>query len=152
MKAMVLARPGQPLAAETRPDPRPSAGEIMVRMEACAVCRTDLHVVDGELPNPALPIVLSAVAVMALTRSSFEARGPLRAKTGDRLTALGGCAFGIYLLQGMVIIETRHRVFDPLRSMMNPLLAALIWEAGVFLFTLAVAWVLKRISLLKKLL
>ena len=52
----------------------------------------------------------------------------------------------------MVIIETRHRVFDPLRSMMNPLLAALIWEAGVFLFTLAVAWVLKRIPLLNKLL
>lgn len=102
--------------------------------------------------DPALPIVLSAFAVMALTRSSFDAHGPLRAKTGDRLTALGGCAFGIYLLQGLVIIETRHRVFDPLRSMMNPLLAALIWEAGVFLFTLAVAWVLKRIPLLKKLL
>ena len=57
MKAMVLARPGQRLAIETRPDPQPAAGEIVVRVEACAVCRTDLHVVDGELPHPRLPLI-----------------------------------------------------------------------------------------------
>lgn len=57
MKAMVLTRPGRPLVLETRPDPRPSAGEIVVRVEACAVCRTDLHVVDGELPQPRLPLI-----------------------------------------------------------------------------------------------
>jgi len=39
------------------PDPTPSGGEILVRVEACAVCRTDLHVIDGELPNPQLPII-----------------------------------------------------------------------------------------------
>jgi propanol-preferring alcohol dehydrogenase len=47
MKAMVLTAPGHPLAMETRPDPQPAPGEIVVRVEACAVCRTDLHVVDG---------------------------------------------------------------------------------------------------------
>src|SRR5208337_3991056 len=39
------------------PDPLPSVGEVRVRVAACGVCRTDLHVVDGELPNPKLPIV-----------------------------------------------------------------------------------------------
>ena len=42
---------------EERPDPTPGPGEILLRVEACGVCRTDLHVVDGELPNPVLPIV-----------------------------------------------------------------------------------------------
>nr|WP_233560253.1 zinc-dependent alcohol dehydrogenase family protein [Oleomonas cavernae] len=54
---MVLRASGQPLVAETRPDPEPGRGEIRVRVEACAVCRTDLHVVDGELPDVRLPVV-----------------------------------------------------------------------------------------------
>lgn len=57
MTAMVLRRPGAPLAMETRPTPTPGPGELHLRVEACGVCRTDLHVVDGELPDPALPIV-----------------------------------------------------------------------------------------------
>lgn len=57
MKAMVLDRIGLPLRLEVRPDPLPGPGEIRVRVEACAVCRTDLHVVDGELPDPKVPIV-----------------------------------------------------------------------------------------------
>lgn len=57
MQAMVLHAAGQPLRLEERPLPRPAAGEILVRVEACAVCRTDLHVVDGDLPDPKLPIV-----------------------------------------------------------------------------------------------
>ena len=57
MHAMVLERLGEPLKLVERPDPRPSNGEVRVRVAACGVCRTDLHVVDGELPNPKLPIV-----------------------------------------------------------------------------------------------
>ena len=57
MKAMVLTAPRHPLMMEARVDPRPGPGEIVVRVEACAVCRTDLHVVDGELPQPRLPLV-----------------------------------------------------------------------------------------------
>jgi propanol-preferring alcohol dehydrogenase len=57
MRAMVLHHPGEPLRLEERPDPDPAAGELLVRVEACAVCRTDLHVVDGELPQARLPIV-----------------------------------------------------------------------------------------------
>ncbi len=57
MKAMVFRAVGQPLDYEERPDPIPGVGQIRVRVEACAVCRTDLHVVDGDLPNPKLSII-----------------------------------------------------------------------------------------------
>jgi alcohol dehydrogenase, propanol-preferring len=57
MRAMVLNQLRQPLVEEERPDPIPGPGEIRVRVEACGVCRTDLHVVDGELENPRVPII-----------------------------------------------------------------------------------------------
>ena len=57
MHAMVLEAIGKPLKRVERATPRPAPGEVLVRVEACAVCRTDLHVVDGELPDPVLPIV-----------------------------------------------------------------------------------------------
>ncbi|MBN7798706.1 zinc-dependent alcohol dehydrogenase family protein [Parahaliea mediterranea] len=57
MRAMVLAAPGEPLAMEERPDPAPGEGEVRVAVAACAVCRTDLHVVDGDLPFPGHPVV-----------------------------------------------------------------------------------------------
>lgn len=57
MRAMVLHAPGEALRLEQRPDPEPGPGEVLLGVEACAVCRTDLHIVDGELPLPVLPIV-----------------------------------------------------------------------------------------------
>jgi alcohol dehydrogenase, propanol-preferring len=57
MRAMVLDRPGALLVMHERPVPSPGPGEILIEIEACGVCRTDLHVVDGELPDPKLPIV-----------------------------------------------------------------------------------------------
>jgi alcohol dehydrogenase, propanol-preferring len=57
MHAMVLTAPGAPLRFETREDPAPGAGDLRVKVSACGVCRTDLHVVDGELPDTAYPIV-----------------------------------------------------------------------------------------------
>lgn len=57
MKAMLLEHAGQPLRLVERTDPVPGPRQIRMRVEACAVCRTDLHVVDGELPNPKLPLI-----------------------------------------------------------------------------------------------
>jgi alcohol dehydrogenase, propanol-preferring len=57
MRAMVLHAPGRPLQCEERADAEPAPGEVRLRVEACAVCRTDLHIVDGELPVPHWPIV-----------------------------------------------------------------------------------------------
>src|SRR6185437_1091136 len=57
MRAMVLKRPGTPLTLREGPIPRPGPRDILVEIAACGVCRTDLHVVDGDLPDPKLPIV-----------------------------------------------------------------------------------------------
>ena len=57
MKAMVINRPGEPLRATERPMPEPGPGHIRLRVSACGVCRTDLHVVDGELPQCRYPVV-----------------------------------------------------------------------------------------------
>jgi propanol-preferring alcohol dehydrogenase len=57
MQAMVLERPKTALKMRERPVPSPGPGEVLIEIGACGVCRTDLHVVDGELPDPKLPIV-----------------------------------------------------------------------------------------------
>ncbi|WP_242457933.1 zinc-dependent alcohol dehydrogenase family protein [Halomonas sp. YLGW01] len=57
MSAMCLVRPGESLVARRLPRPLPGPGEVQLRVLACAVCRTDLHIVDGELPDPKLPLV-----------------------------------------------------------------------------------------------
>jgi propanol-preferring alcohol dehydrogenase len=58
MRAMVLEAPRTALAERELPDPVPQQGRLLVRVRACGVCRTDLHVVDGELPDPKLPLVV----------------------------------------------------------------------------------------------
>ncbi|MFL6529533.1 MAG: zinc-dependent alcohol dehydrogenase family protein [Chthoniobacterales bacterium] len=58
MKAMVLHAVGEPLELADVPKPIAARGELLVRVKACAVCRTDLHIIDGELPNPKLPLII----------------------------------------------------------------------------------------------
>lgn len=79
MRAMVLETPGKPLKLADVPPPVPREGEILVRVECCAVCRTDLHVVDGELPDPKLPLILGHQIVGRVEKGS----GSLR--EGDRV-------------------------------------------------------------------
>ncbi len=57
MRMMVLEAPGRPLVLRERPVPEPADGEVLLKVSACGVCRTDLHLVDGELPDPTLPVV-----------------------------------------------------------------------------------------------
>lgn len=57
MRAMILEQPGQALKLVQRPDPLPDRGQLQVRVSACGVCRTDLHVVDGDLTEAKLPII-----------------------------------------------------------------------------------------------
>jgi alcohol dehydrogenase, propanol-preferring len=57
MRAMLVEAPRRPLQLRDTPPPRPAAGEVLVRVRACGVCRTDLHILDGELPAPLLPLI-----------------------------------------------------------------------------------------------
>ena len=57
MRAMVLEEQGKPLVKREVPLPEPGPDQVLVRVHACGVCRTDLHVVDGELPHPKLPLI-----------------------------------------------------------------------------------------------
>ncbi|MBI4700754.1 MAG: zinc-dependent alcohol dehydrogenase family protein [Deltaproteobacteria bacterium] len=76
MRAMVLDRPGLPLRERDLPLPEPGPGQVRIRVSACAVCRTDLHVVDGELPQPKLPLVPGHQIVGTLERLGPETGGP----------------------------------------------------------------------------
>ena len=58
MQAMLLDKPGQPLRLATVPVPKAAAHQVLLRVNACGVCRTDLHIIDGELTEPKLPLIL----------------------------------------------------------------------------------------------
>lgn len=96
MRAMVLHRPGEALRLETLPVPTPGPGQIQLRVEACGVCRTDLHLIDGELPDPALPIIPGHEIV---GRISALGEGVTGVGVGERVGVpwlgwtCGGCHF-----------------------------------------------------------
>ena len=79
---MVLDAPGRPLRFAELPRPTAAAGQVLVRVSACAVCRTDLHLIDGELPDPKRPLIPGHEIV-----GYVEAAGPgaERFRTGDRV-------------------------------------------------------------------
>ncbi len=82
MRAMLLRRPGQPLEAVEKEVPRATSREVLIRVCACAVCRTDLHVVDGELADPKLPLVPGHEIVGRVVASGAEVD---RFRPGDRV-------------------------------------------------------------------
>jgi propanol-preferring alcohol dehydrogenase len=73
MRAMVLSEPGQTLQYKEIPVPEPGPGQVLVKVHACGVCRTDLHVVDGELPEPKLPLIPGHEIVGSIVRKSDDA-------------------------------------------------------------------------------
>src|SRR5437870_4773635 len=79
MRAMVLPEQRAPLRLEERTQPEPGPGEVLLRVRACAVCRTDLHILDGELPHPKLPLIPGHQIV------GIVERGGSRWKPGTRI-------------------------------------------------------------------
>ena len=75
---MVLDKPKQPLELRDVPNPKPGRGQLLVRVSSCAVCRTDLHVVDGELPDPKLPLILGHQIVGRVEEIGEILEGPER--------------------------------------------------------------------------
>jgi len=96
MRAMVLEAPGRALTAEDLPDPQPGPGQVVVEVKACGVCRTDLHVVDGDLPFPGHRVVPGHEVVGRVLGSGA---GALRFRPGDRVgipwlgSTCGSCDF-----------------------------------------------------------
>ena len=82
MFAMMLSAPREPLAPVRRPDPQPGPGEVRLRIRACGVCRTDLHLIDGELPEGPLPIV-PGHEIVGVVEAVGE--GVPEARIGERL-------------------------------------------------------------------
>jgi alcohol dehydrogenase, propanol-preferring len=72
MRAMVLDQVGKPLALRERTAPEPRGHEVQLQVLACGVCRTDLHVVDGELPKPKLPLIIGHEIVGRVTQAGNE--------------------------------------------------------------------------------
>jgi len=82
MRAMVLEELGEPLELRNVPTPTAGAGEILLRVSACGVCRTDLHITDGELTEPELPLILGHEIVGRLVEIGEGVKGFAR---GDRV-------------------------------------------------------------------
>ncbi len=82
MLAMVLHEAGQPLVAEDRPVPNPGTGQVLIKVKACGVCRTDLHVVDGELPDPK-PLIVPGHEIVGEIAAVGD--GVSRFRAGDRI-------------------------------------------------------------------
>jgi propanol-preferring alcohol dehydrogenase len=89
MRAMILKAQRQPLTLVDIPDPIPGPGQLLIRVRACGVCRTDLHVVDGDLTEPKLPVIPGHQIVGTVADAS---QGSGRFDTGDRVGVpwLGG--------------------------------------------------------------
>jgi alcohol dehydrogenase, propanol-preferring len=79
---MVLDRPREPLTERELPDPVPERGQVLIEVSACAVCRTDLHIFDGELTEPKLPLVPGH---MIVGRVAARGEGAARFAEGDRI-------------------------------------------------------------------
>ncbi len=96
MRAMVLNAPGTALRETDRPLPDPGPTEVLLRVRACGVCRTDLHVCDGELPKPKLPLVPGHEVVATVERAGHAVE---QLRPGDRVGvpwlgwACGRCRF-----------------------------------------------------------
>jgi propanol-preferring alcohol dehydrogenase len=82
MRAMLLRAPRAALELAEVPVPEPGAGQVLIRVHACGVCRTDLHIVDGELADPKLPLILGHQAVGAVVG---RGGGACKFRPGDRV-------------------------------------------------------------------
>jgi alcohol dehydrogenase, propanol-preferring len=82
MRAMLFEKAGQPLHSAELPVPQAGAGHVLIRVRACAVCRTDLHIIDGELNEPELPLIPGHEIIGVVEKIGKEAT---RFKLGDRV-------------------------------------------------------------------
>lgn len=99
--------------------------------------------------HPGFLIVIASIAAMVLVRGVLNR--PMGAKAQRIWAELGGCAFGVYLVQDWLIEQTESGIFLPLSTHLTAFPAVVLWELAVFAAALIIAWVLRRIPLIKKL-
>lgn len=98
MRAMVLERAGEPLSLKEWPVPQPKPDQVLIRVHACGVCRTDLHIFDGELSRPKLPLILGHEIAGEVVEAGSEVKN---LKVGERVgvpwlgSACGHCPYCI---------------------------------------------------------
>lgn len=85
MQALLLDAPHRPLRLVEMDVPVPGPGQVLLRVEACAVCRTDLHIIDGELGPPELPLILGHEVIGHVVESGSERSGHSRFEAGQRV-------------------------------------------------------------------
>ena len=99
MRAMLFEKAGQPLRKTELPIPKPGSDQVLIRVRACAVCRTDLHIVDGELAQPKLPLIPGHEIVGIIEK---KGEGADRFDIGDRVGipwlgwTCGECAYCLW--------------------------------------------------------
>jgi propanol-preferring alcohol dehydrogenase len=82
MRAMILNKAREPLVLAERPVPEPATGQVQIKIRSCGVCRTDLHVLDGELPNPKLPLIIGHEIVGEISKAGD---GVTKLQVGQRV-------------------------------------------------------------------
>ncbi len=95
MRAMVFEGVGRPLEAVERPIPRPGPGQLLLRVHACGVCRTDLHLLDGEVEIAAPPRILGHQIVATVVPDEPEAEASRRGSSSTATAAGGGRRVGV---------------------------------------------------------
>lgn len=129
---------------------------LFIASLAVGVLSLHVHYVPGEKywafmddrMHPGFWTILAAIALMVLARGLCDR--PRSQKAQRVWSELGGCAFGIYLLQDWLIAQSEARLFVPLQSVLPVFPAVIVWEIAVFGVALAAAYVMRRIPLLKK--
>lgn len=82
MRAMILEQQGKPLRLTDVPKPEPNDDQVLIRVHACGICRTDLHILDGELSSPKLPLILGHQIVGSIEKLGSNVEGH---RVGDRV-------------------------------------------------------------------
>lgn len=99
MKAMVLEKPGEKLQLKDLPIPKPNKGQLLIKVHVCGICRTDLHVLDGELPDPKLPLIMGHQVVGTVVDSGEGVKISIGTRVG--VPWLGGsCGHCFFCLDG----------------------------------------------------
>lgn len=124
-----------------------AASVLLTRIEFDRVATGAKYWFMDDRTQPSIFTIGGAVCAMLLLKGLPK---PSQ-RAGRALEELGGCAFGIYLLQDWLIAQSETRLFMPLKGVLPTFAAVLVWEAAVFALALALAWVMRRIPLLRRL-